>query len=242
MTQSTDNSYLYIYIYINTRYNINVNLNLQRFINKKVTKKKSLNFIDHHPLETTHLLGVDAPWHGPGGGDVVHHPFTQAFRHLVQFEEVSHAVEHLMVTVGVGVHLLEDGGHVTEDGGVEQSWGEEKQKEKMRPTTSTCSQWTLSTVKQKKGGIWFQKGSGRLCFSQHPAGFEWFIQTLVCPGSQSCGVSIKHENLQSSVSAHKTRTFKDGRTCSPRLGLNVPEGFASFPETGVLIRLVGFWA
>lgn len=36
-----------------------------------------------------------------------------------------------------------------------------------------------------------------------------------------------------------SRTFKDGRTCSPRLGLNVPEGFASFPETGVLIRLVG---
>lgn len=109
----------------------------------------------------------------------------------------------------------------------------------MRSTTSTCSQWTLSTVKQKKGGIWFQKGSGRLCFSQHPAGFEWFIQTLVSPGSQSCGVSIKHENLQSSVSARKTRTFKDGRTCSPRLRLNVPEGFASFPETGVLIRLVG---
>lgn len=27
-----------------------------------------------------------------------------------------------MVAVGVGVHLLEDGGDVTEDGGVQQRW------------------------------------------------------------------------------------------------------------------------
>ena len=75
-----------------------------------------------------YLLSVDASGHGPGGGDVVHDPLAQAFRHLVEFEEIPHAVQHLVVTVSVGVHLLEDCGHVTEDGGIQESWGERKRK------------------------------------------------------------------------------------------------------------------
>jgi len=71
----------------------------------------------------THLLGVYSPWHGPGGGDVVHDPFTQALRHLVELQEVADAVDHLVVPIGVGVHLLEDGCHITKDGGVKKSWG-----------------------------------------------------------------------------------------------------------------------
>lgn len=69
-----------------------------------------------------HLLRVDAFSHGPRGHDVVHHPLAQTFGDLVKFQEVPDIVEHLVVTVGVGVHLLEDGGHVSKDGGVEQSW------------------------------------------------------------------------------------------------------------------------
>ena len=67
-----------------------------------------------------YLVSVDASGHGPGGHDVVHHPLTEAFGDLVEFEEVSHAVEHLVVAVGVGIHLLEDGGDITEDGGIQQ--------------------------------------------------------------------------------------------------------------------------
>lgn len=67
-----------------------------------------------------YLVCVDASGHGPGGHDVVHHPLAEAFGDLVEFEEVSHTVEHLVVSVGVSVHLLEDGGDVTEDGGVQQ--------------------------------------------------------------------------------------------------------------------------
>lgn len=67
-----------------------------------------------------YLVSVDASGHGPGGHDVVHHPLAQAFGDLVEFEEVPYAVEHLVVAVGVGVHLLKDGGDVTEDGGVKQ--------------------------------------------------------------------------------------------------------------------------
>lgn len=67
-----------------------------------------------------HLVCVDASRHGPGGHDVVHHPLTQAFGDLVELEEVSYAVDHLMVPVGVGIHLLEDGGDVPKDGGVQQ--------------------------------------------------------------------------------------------------------------------------
>lgn len=69
----------------------------------------------------SHLLGVYAFGHGPRGDDVVHHPLAQAFGDLIKFQEVPHVVQHLVVAVGVGVHLLEDGGHVSEDRGVEKS-------------------------------------------------------------------------------------------------------------------------
>lgn len=68
----------------------------------------------------TCLICIYASRHGPGGHYVVHHSLTKAFGDLVELQEVSHAVEHLVVAVGVGVHLLEDGGHITKDGGVEQ--------------------------------------------------------------------------------------------------------------------------
>lgn len=70
---------------------------------------------------SVHLLSVDTVGHGPRGGDVIHNPLAQAFGHLVELQEVSNAVEHLVISVRVGVHLLENGRHVTEDGGVEES-------------------------------------------------------------------------------------------------------------------------
>ena len=73
----------------------------------------------------SHLLRVDAFGHGPGGDDVVHHPLAQPLGDLVELQEVADVVEHLVVAVGVGVHLLEDGGDVTEDGGVKQSCKQE---------------------------------------------------------------------------------------------------------------------
>lgn len=73
------------------------------------------------PLLTPHLLSVYAFSHGPRGDDVVHHPLTQTFGNLVKFQEVSHVVQHLMVAVGIGIHLLEDGGHISKDGGIEKS-------------------------------------------------------------------------------------------------------------------------
>lgn len=69
-----------------------------------------------------YLFSIYAPGHGPGGGDVIHDPLAQPLGHLVEFEEVTDAVQHLVVAVGVGVHLLEDGGHVTEDGGIQECW------------------------------------------------------------------------------------------------------------------------
>jgi len=68
--------------------------------------------------------------HGPCGGDVIHNPLAQAFGHLVQLEEVPHAVQHLMIAVCVSIHLLEDSCHVTEDGGVEESCGIDKDRQK----------------------------------------------------------------------------------------------------------------
>lgn len=75
----------------------------------------------NHNCYIWYLICVDALGHGPSRDDEVHDSLTQAFGNLVKFEEVAHVVEHLMVTVGVGVHLLEDGGDVSKDGGVKQS-------------------------------------------------------------------------------------------------------------------------
>ena len=57
---------------------------------------------------------------GPGGHDVIHDSLTQPLGHLVELQEVPDTVEHLMVPVGVGVHLLENGRHVPKDGGIEE--------------------------------------------------------------------------------------------------------------------------
>lgn len=59
--------------------------------------------------------------HGPGGDDIVHDPFRQRPRHLVQFHKLPHVVEHLVVFGRRRCHLLDDGRHVTEDGRVQQS-------------------------------------------------------------------------------------------------------------------------
>ena len=68
-----------------------------------------------------YLLSIDALGHGPCGHDEVHDSLAQAVGNLVELEEVAHVVEHLVVAVGVGVHLLENGGDISKDGGVQKS-------------------------------------------------------------------------------------------------------------------------
>lgn len=65
-----------------------------------------------------YLVCVNALRHGPGGDDEVHDPLAQTFGNLVKFKEVTHIVEHLVVAICVGVHLLEDGGDVSKDCGI----------------------------------------------------------------------------------------------------------------------------
>lgn len=67
-------------------------------------------------------VGVNAFRHGPGGHDEVHDPLAQTFGNLVELEEVADVVEHLVVSVGVGVHLLKDGGDVSKDGRIQQRY------------------------------------------------------------------------------------------------------------------------
>ncbi|MEQ2207642.1 hypothetical protein XENOCAPTIV_016203, partial [Xenoophorus captivus] len=71
-------------------------------------------------LSQSYLLCVDAFGHGPGGDNVVHDTLTEALRNLVELQEVPDVVEHLMVAVCVGIHLLEDGCHISKDGGIKK--------------------------------------------------------------------------------------------------------------------------
>lgn len=68
-----------------------------------------------------YLICINASGHGPCGDDIVHHSLTEALGNLVELQKVSHAIQHLMVAVGIGVHLLEDGGYVTKNGSVKES-------------------------------------------------------------------------------------------------------------------------
>lgn len=67
-----------------------------------------------------YLICVNALRHGPCRHDEVHDPLAQTFRNLIKLQEVAHVVEHLMVAVCVGVHLLEDGGDISKDGRIKQ--------------------------------------------------------------------------------------------------------------------------
>lgn len=67
----------------------------------------------------TYPICVNALGHGPSRDDVIHDPLAQSLWHLVKFEKVTHIVEHLVVAVSVGVHLLEDGGDVPKNGGIQ---------------------------------------------------------------------------------------------------------------------------
>ena len=71
---------------------------------------------------TTYLISIYASGHGPSGDYVIHDSFTEALGHLVEFKEVTDTVEHLVIAVGVGVHLLEDGGDVTKNSGIQECW------------------------------------------------------------------------------------------------------------------------
>lgn len=66
------------------------------------------------------LVGVEPLGHGPGGDDVVHDALAQRLGHLVQLHELAHVVEHVVVLGGGRRHLLDDGGHVPEDRGVQE--------------------------------------------------------------------------------------------------------------------------
>ena len=79
-----------------------------------------------HKYLIFYLVGVDAFSHGPGRHHVVHHPLGQGFGYLVQLHELPHVVEHLVVLGGGRGHLLDDGGDVAEDGGVEQRCGDKE--------------------------------------------------------------------------------------------------------------------
>lgn len=70
-------------------------------------------------LGAMYLVSVDSPGHGPSGDNVVHYSLTKPLRDLVELQEISHTVQHLMVAISVSVHLLEDSGHVPKDGGVQ---------------------------------------------------------------------------------------------------------------------------
>lgn len=90
----------------------------KRGINNKQSRKTATRDVQVH---YGYLFSINTMGHRPGGGDVIHNPLAQAFGHLVELQEIPHAVEHLMVTVSVGVHLLKNSRHVTKDGGVEES-------------------------------------------------------------------------------------------------------------------------
>ena len=71
-----------------------------------------------------YLASIDALSNGPRGDHVVHNSLTEWFGNVMQLHKLSDTVQHVVVAAGGRVHLLEDGRHVTENGSVQESWGE----------------------------------------------------------------------------------------------------------------------
>lgn len=89
-------------------------------------------FVEDLPIEMhadigLHVLGavvenlvrVQTLGHRPRADDVIHDAFAEGLRHLVQLHEFPHVVQHVVILGGGGRHLLDDGGDVTEDRGVQ---------------------------------------------------------------------------------------------------------------------------
>lgn len=74
----------------------------------------------------TYLLGVETFGHGPRGDDVVHDTLAERLGHLVQFHELPHVVQHVVVLGRRRGHLLDDGRHMAEDRRVQQSYRRER--------------------------------------------------------------------------------------------------------------------
>lgn len=73
----------------------------------------------------TYLLGVETFGHGPRGDDIVHDALAEGLGHLVQFHELPHVVQHVVVLGRRRGHLLDDGRHMAEDRRVQQSYRRE---------------------------------------------------------------------------------------------------------------------
>lgn len=69
-----------------------------------------------------YLLCVNAFWHGPRWDNIIHDSFTKAFGDLIKFQKVPHIIQHLVVSVGVGIHLLENCGNVSKNSCIKKSW------------------------------------------------------------------------------------------------------------------------
>lgn len=67
-----------------------------------------------------HLIRVKPLRHRPRRHHVVHDTLAEGFRHLVQLHEFPHIVQHVVVLGGGRCHLLDDGCHMTENGGVQK--------------------------------------------------------------------------------------------------------------------------
>ena len=78
--------------------------------------------VSSHVLRTNteHFLRLHSLRVGPLGDDVVQHSLHQVPGHLVENHELPHAVQHLVVLGGGECHVVYDGRHVPEDGGVQQ--------------------------------------------------------------------------------------------------------------------------
>lgn len=85
------------------------------------TSSLHVNYSILTALGTSYLVSVDSSGHGPSGDNVVHDSLTKPLRDLVELQKISHTVQHLMVAVSVSIHLLEDSGHVSKDGGIQKS-------------------------------------------------------------------------------------------------------------------------
>lgn len=84
----------------------------------RILLKQKINNNNDNP----YLLCVDAFWHGPGWDNIIHDSFTKAFGDLIKFQKVPYIIQHLMVSVGVGIHLLENCGNISKNSCIKKSW------------------------------------------------------------------------------------------------------------------------
>lgn len=107
----------------------------------KILLKQKINNKNNN--NNPYLFCVNAFWHRPCWDNIIHDSFTKAFGDLIEFQKVPYIIQHLMVPVGVGIHLLKNCGNISKNSCIKKSCKRRNDENKSTIPSEKKMRWIL---------------------------------------------------------------------------------------------------